>query len=223
MGETARSVLIRPANPDAKPVFLNMQEVQTVVHTPNGPEPVTAETKRFTQVAVLMNGTQFHSRLLGMGWAPGVTIEGGFRVHPALELGAGFDAWPALSGTVTVGDRQSGALRGYESFDAYGGGFYAKAFPFYRRALGRFEPYAIGGFHWNRLAAKGSDDYFSGTSWLAGAGASWRWTRALSFEGRVMYQRITFDAIEFQNGHGDLSGVHQNGVRLSAGVAFRFL
>jgi hypothetical protein len=223
MGETARSVLIRPANPDIKPLFINMREVQTIVRESHGPETISPEAGRFAGIELLVTGNSFATRPLDLGWAPGVTLNGGFRIHPALELGVGLNWWPGLSGDVAVQDTQSHNVREYESFYAYSGGFHAKVFPFFNQSLGRLEPYIVGGYHWNRLTPKGSGDYFSGTSWFTGVGVSWRWTRAVALETRVIYQRITFDTLKFQSGEGDLSGVHQQGVSIGTGLAYRFL
>jgi len=223
MGETSRSILIHPQNSDLKPFFVNALEVQTVVHDSQGPGPISPDAGRFAQFEALIIGTQFSSQKLGMGWAPGLTIGGGFRLHPLVEVGVGFDFWPALSGTVIVQDIQSQMARQYKSFYAYGGGFHMKLFPFFRHPLHRFEPYVIGGYHWNRLTPKESGDYFSGTSWLTGIGISWRWTQALALEGRILYQHIGYDKIRFQTGEGDITGVHQEGVQLGTGLSYRFL
>jgi hypothetical protein len=223
MGETSRTVLIRLSNPDAKPVFLNLSDVQTVIHDRQSPETLSPEAGRFAQLSLLVSGTHFSSRTLGFGWASGLTFEGGFRVHPALELGAGLDLWPALSGQVAVENTQSQTVRGYQAFYAYSGGFHAKVFPFFKKSLNRFEPYVIGGYHWDRVTPKGSGDYFSGTSWLTGVGVHWRWTPAIAFEARVLYRRSGFDTVKFQSGTGDISGVHQDSVSFGTGVAYRFL
>ena len=172
MGESAKSVLIR-LNTQAKPTFLHLEEVQTIVRESHPTEAPSEEAGRFASAEVMLLGQTFSGDTFNLHTAPGLGFAGGFRLHPAVELGAGLNLWPTLNGDVTVSDGRT--LRGYEQFSAWSGGFHAKVFPFFRQKYPRWEPFLLGGYHWNRLTAKGSGDYFTGNSWWAGVGTSWRW------------------------------------------------
>lgn len=222
MGESHRSILVR-TEAGAKPIFLRMDDVHTIVRDPQPPEAPSEEAGRFASVEFLVSGNAFRSGSLDFDAAPGFHLGGGFRLHPAFELGAVLDLWPGLNGEVSVGDQQSGAVRSYEHFYAYAGGFQAKFFPLFRRRYARAEPFLLGGIAWNRVAPKASGDHFSGTSWKTGVGVSWAWFKPVYVESRFVYQNPHFTKVQFQSGEGDITGVQQDVWTAALGLSYRFL
>jgi len=221
MGETNRSLLIRTNSIDAKPVFLNLRDVQTVVRESQPPEAPSEEAGRFAAVELSVMGTGFTSNVFDFDAGAGLNAAGNFRLHPLVEVGAGVTLWPDLAGAVAVTDGTS--ARGYRHFMAWSGGFHTRLFPLYRVWDSRFEPYLMGGYHWNRLNAKGSGDHFNGHSWMIGPGLSWQWTRALCWDTRILYQDVDYDEVKFQTGTGSVSGVGYGSWTFSTGLSWRFL
>ena len=220
MGEGAKSVLIR-INQQAKPQFIALRDVQTIIRESHPADPIPDEAGRFATVEVMLLGTAFGHDTFHIKAAPGINVAGGFRIHPALELGGGINVWPALSGEVTLTDGTT--VRGYEKFNAWSGGFHAKVFPFYRRREARAEPYVMSGYHWCQLTPAGSGDYFTGRAWFTGVGVSWRWFNPVFVEGRFLYQKTSFDSVKFQSGQGSVSGVGQEAYQMGLGLSYRFL
>jgi hypothetical protein len=221
MGETHRSILFRPNTPGAKPFFVSLTEVQTVVRESRPAEEPSSEVGRFGQIETLLTGSMFSSGKLPFHAAPGLDVGAGFRLHPSTELGAVLGLWPSLYGTVSVSDGSN--IREYDTYSAYAGGFYAKFFPLFRNRYARAEPYLIGGYRWNHLTPKGTDDYFTGTSWQLGGGVSWVWWKPVYVETRFVYQHVSYDTVRFQFGQGDINGVTQGIYTLGVGLAYRFL
>ncbi len=221
MGETDHSLLISNPPLDPKPRFLELHDILTIVRESRPEEKPTLEESRFATANVGISGQVYSSKIFTFKPAPGLYFGGGFRIHPALELGGEFNWIPNLSGDLTV---QSGALRReYQSFYGYDGGFSGKIFPFFKYHDWRWEPYLTSGYHWNQLVPKASGDALMGTSVFGGAGVMIPWWKPLYWDLRFVYQHTSYDSIKFLTGEGDLSGVTQNSFIFSAGLSYRFL
>jgi hypothetical protein len=226
MGESKRAVLISNPPLDPKPHFIELKDVATIVRERRPVEEPSPEEGRFASLSAGISGQAYSSNVFPFSPGPGFYVGGGFRVHPALELGGEFDFIPSLSGAgLAVQDSVSRATREYESFYAYHGGFSAKAFPFYRahRIPWRAEPYLTMGYHWNRLTPKASGDALTGKSIFGGAGVMIPWRRSLYWDVRFLYAHTSYDSIHFLGADGGLSGVTLNSFELSAGLSYRFL
>jgi hypothetical protein len=223
MGETQHSVLISNPPVDPKPRFIELRDVMTIVRERRPAEKPSPEEERFASVSAGIVGQVFTSNIFSFTGAPGLYFGGGFRVHPALELGAELDYVPALSGHLTVVDTQSQNSRSYQNFYAYQGGFSAKLFPFYQHKQWRAEPYFITGYHWSRLIPNGSEDELKGTSLFGGAGLMIPWWKPLYWDFRAVYDHTQYDSIHFLGNDGDLSGVDHNAFEFSVGLSYRFL
>jgi hypothetical protein len=221
MGETSRSVLISNPPLDPKPRFIELKDVLTLVRESHK-EMRSAESDRAAVVEIGLAGNVFSSRDMPLDTAPGLHVGGGFRVHPLLELMGNFDWIPALSGELVITDGTT--TRSYESFYAYGGGFSAKVFPFFKRRDWRTEPYVTGGYRWNRLTPKASGDYLKGTTLEGGLGflrplrGHWYWG------ARFLYQYVSYDSVQFILRQGDLnSNIVVHTYSLGTELTYRFL
>lgn len=221
MGETSRSLLISNPPLDPKPRFIDLKDILTIVRESRPPEIATPETNRFATVETSLTGTVYTASTFSLSPAPGLHAGAGFRLHPAIEVDAGIDWVPALSGSFAVTDGSRD--RGYEKFYAYAGGFMAKFFPFFMKEPRTIEPYLFTGYRWDRLVPKGSGDHVSGSSVLGGLGVSIPWHRPWYWELRAGFAHTSYSTIKFLTGEGELSGVRDNTVTFSAGLSYRFL
>src|SRR5579871_5421 len=106
MGETSRSLLISNPPLDPKPRFVELKDVMTIVRESRPAEKPSPEEGRFATVSVGLTGQVYSSSLFSFSPAPGLYFGGGFRMHPAIEIGGEFNFIPNLSGnplTVTDG------------------------------------------------------------------------------------------------------------------------
>jgi len=224
MGESRNSLLISNPPLDPTPRFIALRDVMTIVRERRPEEKPSSEEGRFASINAGINGQAYSSSVLPFSPAPGLYFGGGFRVHPALELGGEFDFIPSLTGvSFAVKDTDSGKTRGYENFYAYHGGFLMKIFPFFRYERWRAEPYLTMGYHWSRLIPKDSGDELKGTSLFGGAGLMIPWWKPLYWDFRFTYDHTNYDSIHFLGSDGGLSGVTQNTYELSVGLSYRFL
>src|SRR5882672_1241644 len=115
MGETAHSLLISNPPIDPKPRFIDINDVLTIVRESRPAEKPSLEEGRFACANFGITGQVYTSDTFSFSPAPGFYAGGGFRIHPALELGGEFDYVPTLTGgglTVTDGTN----IRSYETF-----------------------------------------------------------------------------------------------------------
>jgi hypothetical protein len=222
MGESSRSLLLSNPPLDPRPRFIELRDVMTIVRERRPAEKPSSEEGRFASVSAGLSGQVYSSSIFAFSPAPGLSFGGGFRVHPAVELGGEFDFIPSLTGSgLVVTDGKN--TRSYESFYAYHGGFSFKLFPFYTFRQWRAEPYLAAGYHWSRLVPKGSGDELAGTSPFGGAGVMIPWWKPLYWDFRFTYDHTNYDSIHFLGGDGGLSGVTHNSCELSVGLSYRFL
>jgi hypothetical protein len=222
MGESRRSILISNPPTDPKPRFLELRDILTIVRESRPPEKPSSEEQRFASVNAGVSGQVYSSRLFSFSPAPSLYVGGGFRVHPAVELGGELSYTPSLSGsglTVTDGTQ----TRSYESFYAYEGGFSVKLFPFFKYRDWRAEPYLVTGYHWSYLVPKASGDELKGDSLFGGMGVMIPWWKPLYWDLRFTYGHTSYNSIQFLSRNGDLNGVTSASYSLSAGLSYRFL
>jgi hypothetical protein len=216
MGETEWNLLI--SNPlDAHPRFIPKRDVMTIVRQDHTPPPAS-EPQRYLSLGAILGGDFFTSRALDLSPAAVIGGEAGFRLFPSFELGADFDWTPNASGDLGITDGTR--LRTYDDFWMYRGGFWTRVFPFASRHW-LIEPYLFGGFQWDRLLPKGTDDYLKGTTWRLGVGCQRVLYRSLYGDLRLLYHRTRFDAFQYLDLSGDLSSAIANdGVTLSIGLSY---
>jgi hypothetical protein len=221
LGETSTSVLISNPPVDPKPRFLNKQEVMTIVRESRPEEKEFFDERRFPILYAALKLHTYSSKEFSFSPAPGLTLGGGFRIFPALEVVGEFTLVPQISnGDLVVTDGTT--TRRYEDFYAYQGGFSGKIFPFYKRPW-RLEPYLGMGYHWAKLTPKASGDSLSGHTLSGGAGVMLPWWKPLYWDFRFMFEQTEYRRIQFLGNSGSLSGVSLTAYVLSAGLAWRFL
>jgi hypothetical protein len=201
MGETSRSILITNKR-DSQPRFLMLSDVMTIVREKN-PEVPNPDRDRYIHVEGMLTGNFYSSDEMSLSPAPGLAMTGGFRMHPLFQVEAGMDWNPGISGTLLVSDGTT--QRQYNSFYRYSGGFGLRLFPLYSLKSIPFESYVLGGYRWTRLVAKDSGDFLKGHAWQVGAGISKPLRKSLYWESRVLYERSTYDSIEYLGREGGLS------------------
>jgi hypothetical protein len=219
LAEPGGDVLIKtnPVDPRAK--LLPQQEILSVVRDP---VPQTSkDPQRYLQAEAVLNGNVFSSWDLSMDPAASLWLGGGIRLHPVIELDAGLDWKPAMSGSLTVSDGT--AQRSYERFAAYSGGFALRIYPLYYRK-DKIEPYGLFGYEWSRLVPKGSGDNLNGGGVKFGAGATWPIHGSLFLDTRLIYRRTRYSRIFFRQQEGDADPpVMNDSYSFGAGVAYHFL
>ncbi|OGR91839.1 MAG: hypothetical protein A2992_09110 [Elusimicrobia bacterium RIFCSPLOWO2_01_FULL_59_12] len=215
--DTGGDILIKTSPTDARPKLLPAPEVLSVVHDPVA--PAALDPQRYTTFEMLLTGSVFSSKHFSLDPAPGAWLGMGLRFHPVVEVGAGLDWKPALSGDLGVTDGV--LLRSYERFFFYGGGFSAKVFPFYAKRWPA-EPYLIGVYGWDRLSPKGSGDALKGSGFKVGAGTRTPLWKNVFLEARFLFQRVEFDRIYFLRRNGSLDPkILSDSYTLSTGLSVR--
>lgn len=219
MGETFRSILITsPAEP--RPQFLRKRDVLTIVRD-QPEEKVFVDRGRYVSLRLGLSGNFYSSDRLELDPAPGLTVGGGFRFHPAAEIEGGLDWVPALSGILAISDGT--VTRQYEKFRAFGGFFGLRLFPFYRFQSWPVEPYLLGGYQWTRLNPKATDDGLKGKAFLIGSGFEKRFAEHWAWDVRFHYERLSYDRVDFLLREGSLTDdIRLNRYRLVTGLSYRF-
>lgn len=220
MGEGNETILI--SNPPYEsPHFLNMSDILTIVRDRRA-EIHSIESDRYAVAEILLGGNIFSSNRVTLHPAPSLRAEGGFRLHPLVELDAVIDWIPALPGQFAVTDGTN--IRGYESFYAYAGGFAAKIFPLYNIHAFPCEPYVLAGYEWTRLVPKGSGDYLSGYQYEEGVGIQKALSKALYLDARFMFEQTSYDQIQFLLRQGSInSAIGVPTYSILVGLSYRFL
>lgn len=216
--ETKKDVLIRTYGYDAKLLLLEDREILTVIH--ERPKSAPRDPTRYVLIEALGSG-QFFADDLALGPAAGLHLGGGVRIHPLVEIDAGFDWTPSLSGELLVVDKQ--ISRGYQQFLSYRYGFLFKFFPFFTKKNRQTEPYGIVGYQWNRLIPKGSGDTLIGGGWQAGLGLQHRLVKAVFLEVRAIYQGGAYSKINFLGNDRDFqNNIRHNTYTLSTGLSYHW-
>jgi hypothetical protein len=218
IAETDGDILIK-TSPVSRSKLLLSQDILSVVRDPAveaAPDP-----QRYASLEMLLAGHLYSTRGISLNSAPGLRLGGGLRFHPLVELGAGLEWTPQLSGELAVTD--GATLRRYESFYSYAGGFTAKLYPLYKRAAWKAEPFLLVGYDWLRFVPKDSGDALKGTGLSAGVGTAWPLGKRLFWDTRFLYQRVRYKRIFFLLREGTIDPpVRSDSFVLSTGLSLRF-
>jgi hypothetical protein len=222
MIDTDKAVLIGNPPFDPNSYLIQAEDIDTIVYeeyVPNTP----AERKRGISGTLHLQSNAYSSKQLSVSPAVGLMLEGGFRFHPLIEIGGGFQWVPSLSAS---GDgllmSDGTASRGYESFWMYTLDFTARLYPFYKKAKWKTEPYLVTGYGWSHLIPKASGDSLSGAGWILGFGALHPLTRNLFLDGRFAYQPLSYDKVKFLGQDANISPeVAEHQYTLSIGLSYR--
>ncbi len=193
--DTDKAILIGNPPLDPTSYLLKTQDIEKIIYEPYHPAP-PSETKRGLIFEAQLGGRTFSSNELDLHPTAGLYLGMGFRVHPLVELSAGFDWMPALESKDDFAVSNGTTTRRYEHFAQYGAGFSLRLYPLYQKHW-KTEPYVTAGYQWASLAPNASGDSFKGAGWNAGAGLIHPLTTHLYLEARLSYQNLTFDQIHF--------------------------
>jgi hypothetical protein len=200
-----------------RPILLPSEEVLSVTKDPE--EKPVQDPQRYASLESLLFGNVSVSKNIQLSPSPGLWVGGGLRLHPLIEIGAGIDWRPMLSGELAMSDGTT--TRRYERFSSWSGGFGAKLYPFYRWYK-RTEPFVFGGFEWSRLTPRGSGDALKGDGFKVGLGASYLIKPQLALESRLYYRKIDYDRVFFLQREGTISPAVQAGsIGFGIGLSYR--
>lgn len=200
MGEGSRSILL--SQPGQPPKFIELSDVMTIVREKN-PEIPNPDRDRQIHLELAFAGNFNTSNQMSVSHAPGLAAVGGFRLHPLIQFEGGMDWTPEVSGELAISDGT--LLRRYEHFYTWGGGFGLRAYPLALVWKSSWEPYLSGGYRWARLNAKASGDFLKGDSWNMALGISKALGRHLYWENRLVYQKASFEKVQFILREGSLN------------------
>ncbi len=128
---------------------------------------------------------------------------------------------PGLQAKNTFEVSNGTTTRRYEDFEQYNFGFSIRVYPFYQKKW-KTEPYLFSGAQWSRLSPKGSGDSLRGNGWQAGVGMLRPITQHLFLEGRLSYDSVTYDTIQFLGRKSGISPkVDQGAYSLQGGISYR--
>lgn len=210
-------ILIKTSPMDARPKLLPNSDILSVTADP--PPPKNLDPQRYSTYELLLTGNVFSAQNIEQNPAPGLWLGVGLRFHPVIEVGAGLDWKPWISGDLAVSDGTT--TRQYDTFLSYSGGFLAKVFPFYAQRW-KTEPFFIGGYGWSRLSPKGSDDALKGRGFIAGFGVRRPLWKQVYWESRFIYTRMVYDQIFFLQRNGSIDpAVIPNPFALCTGLSVR--
>ena len=218
--DTDKAVLIGNPPFDPNSYLLQSEDIEKIIYEEYHANP-PAERKRGLTFETRLNGNVFSSDSLPSGPAPSLYAGLGFRVHPLFELNGGLDWTPAMhaSDAFTVTDGTT--TRRYEDFWRYHAVFSARFYPFYKQKW-KTEPYVAAGVSWGRQIPKDSGDTLKGAGWHVGFGAIRPLTTHLFLEARFMFQKFSYDRIEFLGREGTFEpAVDQRVYSFSGGISYR--
>ena len=160
--------------------------------------------------------TKFHSGLRRV-----CTREWESRVHPLIELNGGIDWTPSLHDGDAFSVSNGTTTRQYQDFWQYQAVFSARLYPFYEKHW-KTEPYLTAGYSWSQQIPKDSGDSLKGSGWHVGFGAIRPLTTHVFLEGRFVYQKMSYDSVQFLGQGGTLQpSVDQNVYSFSVGASYR--
>jgi hypothetical protein len=217
VAETDGDVLIR-TSPVSRSKLLLSEDILTVVRDPiihkNDPQ-------RYSSVDVGLLGNIYSTRGIELNPSASLRLGGGLRFHPLMEIAAGLEWSPHITGELGVTDGT--ITRIYEKFYSYSGGLSTKWYPFFKKVDWRVEPFLILGYEWRRFVPKDSGDALKGSGINTGLGAYWQLNKRLFLETRFLYQRMRYGNIFFQLREGTLDpAIRADNFTLSTHLSLRF-
>jgi len=220
--DTDKAILIGNPPFDPTSYLLKSEDIEKIIYEEYHLAP-PAERKRGFTLEGRVSGNVFTSDHLPQGPAASLYAGLGFRVHPLLELNGGVEWTPFAHATNTfaVSDSNGHATRQYDDFWQYCPVFSARLYPFYTKKW-KTEPYLTTGYSWSHQIPKDSGDSLQGAGWLVGLGAIRPLTAHLFLESRFVYQKFSYDSIQFLGQKGTIQPViDQRVYSFSIGVSYR--
>lgn len=220
--DTDKAVLIGNPPFDPNSYLLESKDIQTIVYEQYHQSP-PAERRRGLLLETRMSGNIFSSSDLSLHPAPGLYLGGGFRIHPMFEIDGGVESLPAVSAKSGLGVTDPTTSRVYKRFYMYSGIVSGKIYPFFKNQKLSLEPFLVAGYRWTKLVPKASGDTLKGSGWHLGFGAMRPLTRHIFLEAQFLYERLTFDSIDFLGQQGNIRPVIIDNVySLNLGASYRF-
>ncbi len=220
MIDTDKAILIGNPPFDPNSYLLQSEDIGKIIYEEYHPNP-PAERKRGLTFESHLGGNVFSSDQLSSGPAPSLYAGIGFRVHPLFELNGGLDWTPAMHASDTFSVSDGTTTRRYEDFWQYSAVFSARLYPFYNQKW-KTEPYLAAGYSWSRQIPKDSEDSLKGSGWHIGFGAIRPLTTHLFLETRFIFQKLTYDTIQFLGREGNIEPhIDQRVYSFSIGASYR--
>jgi hypothetical protein len=220
--DTDKAILIGNPPFDPTSYLLKSEDIEKIIYEEYHLAP-PAERKRGLTLEGRIIGNVFASDQLPQGPAASLYAGAGFRVHPLLELNGGIEWMPyaRATNTLSVSDFKGNATRQYNDFWQYSPVFSARVYPFFQKKW-KTEPYLTAGYGWSRQIPKDSGDSIKGSGWHVGFGAIHSLTTHLFLESRFVYQKFSYDTIQFLGQEGSIQPViDQRVYSFSLGVSYR--
>ena len=218
--DTDKAVLIGNPPFDPNSYLLKSEDIEKIIYEEYRLNP-PAERKRGPVAEVRVNGNTFSSDQLSFKPATSLYAGLGFRVHPLLELNGGVDWTPALHTSDGFSVTDGTTTRRYQDFWQYTAVFSARIYPFFDKKW-KTEPYLTAGYGWSHQMPSASGDSLKGSGWHVGFGAIRPLTTHLFMEGRFVYQKLSYDTIQFLGQEGTLQPtIDQRVCAFSLGLSYR--
>ncbi len=218
--DTDKTILIGNPPFDPNAYLLKSEDIEKIIYEqyrPNAP----AERKRGLTFESRVSGNVYSSDQLANSPAPSLYAGVGFRVHPALELNGGVEWTPSVHIADSFAISDGTTTRRYQDFWKYDAVFSARVYPFYQQKW-KTEPYLTAGYSWSHQVPSSSGDSLKGSGWQVGFGAIRPLTTHLFLEGRFVYQKITYDTVQFLGQQGTLQpDIDQSAYSFSVGASYR--
>jgi len=219
--DTDKAVLIGNPPFDPNSYLLKTEDIEKIIYEEYHQNP-PAERKRGFIMEGRINGNIVSSDQISFGPAPSLYAGLGFRVHPLVELDGGVDWTPTLHDADAFSVSDGTTTRRYEDFWQYAAVFSLRLYPFYEKKW-KTEPYLTAGYTWSHQIPKDSGDSLKGSGWTIGFGAIRPLSAHLFLEGRVVYQSLSYDSIQFLGQQGTLQpSIDQHVYSMSIGASYRF-
>jgi hypothetical protein len=220
MIDTDKAILIGNPPFDPNSYLLQSEDIEKVIYEEYHPNP-PAERKRGLIVESRLNGNVVSSDQLSEGAAPSLYAGLGFRVHPLVELNGGVDWTPEIHSKDAFSVSDGTTTRRYEDFWQYSAVFSARIYPFYEKKW-KTEPYLTAGYSWSHQIPKDSGDSLKGSGWHVGFGAIRPITTHLFLESRFVFQKMSYDTIDFLGRSGNIQPTIDHQVySFSVGASYR--
>ncbi len=224
--DTDKAVLIGNPPFDPESTLIQAEDIKTIVYEQYHQDP-PAQRRRGVTLDLHASGNTYSSSVLSLNPAGGLSLDGGFRFHPLIEIGAGIQWVPSVSAsggdfTVSSSTSPGASSRSYHSFWQYGLNVSGKLYPFYNKTKWKTEPYVLARYGSNHLIPKASGDSMQGAGWLLGVGAVRPVTTHLFVDGRFIYHHLAYDTVNFMGKEGTFSPeITEHQYALQLGLSYR--